>query len=801
MSSSERKVEASEKCKHVAKGAAKATKSTLKSELLPILMKFVKGFSILSGVWLVGYYRYSLSWVLLGLPIWLWTSYKQNKQIEKRMVQHEIVNNEKEVILASIEDLPSWVFFPDVERAEWLNKIILQMWPYINDFANQIMKDIIEPSIRDNLPSSLKSFMFEKCDLGDIAPRVGGVKVYTDAVHRDEIVMDMEIFYAGDMNVKVAVNRIRCGVKNITMHGTMRFVLKPLIGISPLVGAVTVYFLNPPDIDFDLTNLGNVLDIPGLSEILRKIVVAQIGAFAVMPNSITVPLTDQVDLKELKFKQPNGVLRVEVVEASELKKMDVGLTGKGKSDPYAVVTVGACSFKTAVKNNTVEPVWNAFFEAVVGECKGQAMELEIFDQDPGVMDDDFLGRANVDILSIAKKGREDTWIVLDDIKHGNVHLRMDWLSLSADLNDLETIKAENSKQYIETNLATAMLMVFLDSAGSLPNARKSASEPSPVVMMTVAGSEKRESTVKYATNQPVWEERFVFLVHNPELQDLDVQVKDMKTSKPLGMLSINLNELLNAPEMEMRQPYKLKESGQESTLTIWLRMRVLAPGPLTTAVPVAACDYDAVDELSNGAASAIAESNGVPSAATTPTEEMVKVVEEPIVAATPAWKPEMSPTSTMESVRQRNADGVADQKGKDEHLGQIQLTLSYSKERKRFIILVQKCSDLLACDDDDLADPYVRVYLLPDKTSSSKRKTQVIKNTLNPVYDETLEYPGTIDELKHKTLDITVKNQVGMFARGRNIIGQVLIDLDKFDFQTSITKWFVLTPSGREMSP
>lgn len=49
-----------------------------------------------------------------------------------------------------------------------LLQMIQQMWPYIGDYANQIMKDIVEPSVRDNLPSSLKSFMFEKCDLGDI---------------------------------------------------------------------------------------------------------------------------------------------------------------------------------------------------------------------------------------------------------------------------------------------------------------------------------------------------------------------------------------------------------------------------------------------------------------------------------------------------------------------------------------------------------------------------------------------------------------------------------------------------------
>lgn len=44
-------------------------------------------------------------------------------------------------------------------------------------------------------------------------------------------------------------------------------------------------------------------------------------------------------------------------------------------------------------------------------------------------------------------------------------------------------------------------------------------------------------------------------------------------------------------------------------------------------------------------------------------------------------------------------------------------------------------SKLIPCDDDNLSDPYVRVLLLPDK--STKKKTQIQKNTLDPVFDET----------------------------------------------------------------
>lgn len=41
---------------------------------------------------------------------------------------------------------------------------------------------------------------------------------------------------------------------------------------------------------------------------------------------------------------------------------------------------------------------------------------------------------------------------------------------------------------------------------------------------------------------------------------------------------------------------------------------------------------------------------------------------------------------------------------------------------------------------------YVKVYLLPDKSKSGKRKTRVKKHTLNPVFEETLKVIASISK-------------------------------------------------------
>lgn len=43
-------------------------------------------------------------------------------------------------------------------------------------------------------------------------------------------------------------------------------------------------------------------------------------------------------------------------------KKDIGMLGKGKSDPYAVINVGAQEFRTKTIDNTVNPKWDYWCE-------------------------------------------------------------------------------------------------------------------------------------------------------------------------------------------------------------------------------------------------------------------------------------------------------------------------------------------------------------------------------------------------------------------------------------------------------
>ena len=48
------------------------------------------------------------------------------------------------------------------------------------------------------------------------------------------------------------------------LHGVMRIVYKPLISSMPIIGGMQLFFLNNPDIDFNMLGVADVLDMPGL---------------------------------------------------------------------------------------------------------------------------------------------------------------------------------------------------------------------------------------------------------------------------------------------------------------------------------------------------------------------------------------------------------------------------------------------------------------------------------------------------------------------------------------------------------
>ncbi|XP_042607375.1 extended synaptotagmin-1-like [Cyprinus carpio] len=574
-----------------------------------VLWSFGKCVGALLPVYLAGYFGFSISLVLLGLLVYMgWKHSRDGKRARLQSAMY-FLENEQDVtttrVFRSKRELPAWVNFPDVEKVEWMNKILQQAWPFIGQYLEKLLVETIAPSIR-TASAHLQTLSFTKVDLGDRAMKVVGVKAYTEHDKR-QVILDLYISYAGDVEINVEVKKYFCkaGVKGIQLHGKLRVILEPLIGDVPLIGAITMFFIRRPKLDINWTGLTNLLDIPGLNAMSDTMIMDAIASFLVLPNRLTVPLVANLHVAQLRSPLPRGIVRIHLLEAENLAAKDNYMKGviSGKSDPYAVLRVGTQIFTSHHVDNNLNPQWREMYEVIVHEVPGQELELEVFDKDPD--QDDFLGRMKLDLGIVKTAVLLDEWYTLKDTQSGQVHLKLEWLSMLPSAERLNEVLERNKNITIYGKTAdppsAAILNVYLDRAQDLPF-KKGNKDPSPMVQISVQDTTKESRTV-YGTNNPVWEDAFTFFIQDPRKQDIDIQVKDDDRSLTLGSLSIPLSRLLSSAELSMDQWFQLEKSGPASRIYITAMLRVLwlnEEAILTTPVTPLPGEGDIESEVSSG---------------------------------------------------------------------------------------------------------------------------------------------------------------------------------------------------------
>uniref|UniRef100_A0A8C4F847 Extended synaptotagmin-like protein 2b n=1 Tax=Dicentrarchus labrax TaxID=13489 RepID=A0A8C4F847_DICLA len=671
------------------------------SELTQTWVHLAKTFVLIFPIYALGYFEFSFSWLLIGLVIVFWWRRNTGGKHSRLNRALAFFEQEERSVKQSLttSDLPPWVHFPDVERVEWLNKTVKQMWPYICQFVDKLFHETIEPAVKES-NSHLSTFCFSKIDIGDKPLRVNGVKVYTENL-----------------------------------------------------------------LDINWTGLTNILDIPGLNGFSDSLIQDIIYSYLVLPNRITIPLVGDVELAMLRFPMPKGVLRIHFLEAQDLEGKDTFLGGliKGKSDPYGILQIGNQLFQSKTIKESLHPKWNEVYEALVYEHSGQHLEIELFDEDPDK--DDFLGR-------------------LDQV--------------------LRSVRADRS--LANDGLSSALLVVYLDSAKNLPSAKKTSSEPSPYVQMTV-GHKTLESKIRFKTKEPLWEDCYSFLVHNPRRQELEVQVKDDKHKCNLGNLTVPLSSLLAEEDMTLTQCFPLKNSGPSSTIKLKMALRVRNNLDLSTRPPTPSQRRSASDSPLpphtppppiDASTLTLQQRDGEPYSASTSNLSTCMSSSQkhlPHKESTPSLASDISlPFATLElqhRLRQLQNGSAPSQYP----LGEVQLTVRHSSQRNKLIVVVHACRNLIAFTKDS-SDPFIRLYLLPDKSRTGRRKTSTMKRTLNPVYDQTFEFSVSMVELHRRTLDVAVKNGGSILSKHKGLLGKVLVDLSGEDISKGWTQWYDLSEDG-----
>ncbi|XP_060223511.1 synaptotagmin-like protein 2 isoform X22 [Meriones unguiculatus] len=132
--------------------------------------------------------------------------------------------------------------------------------------------------------------------------------------------------------------------------------------------------------------------------------------------------------------------------------------------------------------------------------------------------------------------------------------------------------------------------------------------------------------------------------------------------------------------------------------------------------------------------------------------------------------------------------------------GSVQFALDYMESLQELHVFVAQCKDLAAADvKKQRSDPYVKTYLLPDKGKMGKKKTLVVKKTLNPVYNEILRYKIERQLLRTQKLNLSVWHR-DTFKRN-SFLGEVELDLESWDWESKQNKELKWYPLKRKTAP
>nr|XP_005994494.1 PREDICTED: synaptotagmin-5 [Latimeria chalumnae] len=130
----------------------------------------------------------------------------------------------------------------------------------------------------------------------------------------------------------------------------------------------------------------------------------------------------------------------------------------------------------------------------------------------------------------------------------------------------------------------------------------------------------------------------------------------------------------------------------------------------------------------------------------------------------------------------------------EEKLGKLQYSLDYDFQNGQLIVGLIQAADLPALDIGGTSDPYVKVYLLPDK--KKKFETKVHRKTLNPSFNESFTFKIPYAELGGKTLVMAVYD-FDRFSK-HDAIGEIQIPMNTVDLAHVIEEWRDLQSAEKE---
>jgi hypothetical protein len=314
---------------------------------------------------------------------------------------------------------------------EWLADLLSKMWPYVTEAVNKEAKVQLPPLIEASKPTWMGKIELHKFVLGGAPPKMTDIRVVKDAGAKglkgdDYIHLELDFDWDSRQDVEMDVSIIpetmklvpkflskavskatafRCGVENFEMFGQLMIAFRPVMHQLPIVGAMQVCFVEPPEFDFDIT-LGT-----GGAKLLDAVPMLKTWLYSFIADTLLAPyiLPDHffyaIDPAAPDYQIPVGYVEAEVIEAKNVPKMDY----LASSSPYVEISAHKRGTKkTKVGNHPKHPQWNETFKLPVNVPRYQHITAVLWDEDIGA--DDEVGRAIFAVRDLTPNEPKDLWL-------------------------------------------------------------------------------------------------------------------------------------------------------------------------------------------------------------------------------------------------------------------------------------------------------------------------------------------------------------------------------------------------------
>ncbi|KAI3447586.1 hypothetical protein Pfo_004251 [Paulownia fortunei] len=487
----------------------------------------------------------------VGIPIGLVLGffvfiYFEPRDAKKDPVTESLNEFDSSSIIDLIPELPLWVMSPDYERVDWLNKFILDMWPYFDKAACGIIKSSAEATFAEYIGKfQIKSIYFERLTLGNLPPKIHGLKAQDS--NENELILDLVLRWAGNSDIVLAIKllslQLAVQMVDIQISAATRIVLRPFVPTFPCFSSIAVSLMEKPKIDFGLRVMGgDVMSIPGLYQLVQEVVAKQVAKLYLWPQTYEIDILDD---SIGAAKKPVGILHVKVVRAHKLLNMDFLST----SDPYVKLSLTGerlPSKKTSVKMNNLNPEWYEDFKLIVKEPESQVFQLQLYDWEK-VGAHDYLGMQVVPLSILTPYEKKEFTLDLQnsmdpDDPHnkkprGQITVEMNFVPFQEDsrkysgsLNYSGNGSSQNGHEIVSLS-GSGLLLVNVVEAEDVEGKNHN----NPYATILFRGDQRKTKSIK-KTRNPYWNEEFEFVLDEAPVKDL-IHIEVISKRRRMGFMS------------------------------------------------------------------------------------------------------------------------------------------------------------------------------------------------------------------------------------------------------------------------